>query len=101
MNSIHLLDFLDSFSVEDKKDKVTWVKKKGGYCAKLLSLWRGRQRHMQYMVLSLTDDNKILGVFQEFSKVKNLYFQDPIPNFLSAKTKRYQVISATVIPHSF
>ena len=26
----------------------------------------------------VTDDNKILGVFLEFSRVKNLFFQDQI-----------------------
>ena len=45
---------------------------------------------------SLTDDDKIPGVFQLFLRVKNIFFQDPTPNSLLAKTKRYQVISATV-----
>ena len=44
---------------------------------------------------SLTNDNKIPGVFQEFFWVKN--FSRIQPQFLSRKkTKLYQVISATV-----
>ncbi len=34
--------------------------------------------------------------FQEFSRVENIFFQDPTPNSLSAKTKRYQVISISI-----
>ena len=35
-------------------------------------------------------------VFQEFSRVKNLFFQDPVPILSHGKTKLYLVISATV-----
>ena len=52
------------------------------YCNLVINLWRSR--------------GLIPGVLQVFSTEKNSFFQDPTTNSLSAKTKQYEVIIATV-----
>ena len=44
----------------------------------------------------MTNDNKIVEVSQEFSRIRKSFSQDPTPSSLSVKTKQYQVNSATV-----